>query len=132
VRDLGKAFTGGALGADAVDEVWRKGCGPPRLCRRRPALARGPAPLGDQPLELVGWDQACAPRHFDRLDVREDAAVESRAADAKRLGRLGAGVGEPLDACRLADYRLRLLVAPVLFGATAMPTTRHPYSVHKS
>jgi hypothetical protein len=128
---LREALAGGVSGADALDELGREGGGAARRSGRSSRLARGPAPLGEEPLEFVGRDQACAPRHLDGLDVREDASVEGGAADAEGLGCLGACVREPLDARRLADDRLRLPVAPFLGCSSAVSAARHPCSVHE-
>ena len=81
--------------------------GRPRSSRRRARLG-GSSALGEQSLELVDRDQLGSPWHLDRLDVGQDAPVEGRAAETERLGRLAAGVGEPLDERRLAsDHALR-------------------------
>ncbi len=58
---------------------------------------------------------------FGGGDVREHPPVEGGAAHAERLGRLGAGVGEPLHPGRLAhDYR-RARVTALFLGP---PKTR--------
>lgn len=101
-RDLSQASAGGTLRPDVADEVGREGPWSSGFCRLR-SSSSWPPPFGDQSLELVHRNQAGSPGHLDRLDQREDAAVERRAADAEGLGRLCAGVREPLDAGCLAN-----------------------------
>ena len=109
-----------------------------RLCRRAGVGAGAGPVLCEQALELVGGDQLGAPGHLDGLEEWQDPAVEGGAADPERLGGLGAGVGEPLDAvCLLEDRarrcrgRGRLQVAASLGSGSAEAAARHVYSVQK-
>ncbi|MEX2647236.1 MAG: hypothetical protein WD249_13330 [Gaiellaceae bacterium] len=95
------------------------------------------ATLGDQPLQLVDRDESRAPRHLERLDQRQDAAVECRAAHAERLGGLGARVGESLNTRRFSDDLgrrrggLGAVMASRLLASAFQATTRHAYTVHE-
>jgi hypothetical protein len=105
--DLAQASAGGVRGLDSFDQLlWNL----PRAASDRRCRARltGPPTLGEEPFELVDRDQPCAPRHLDRLHVREDAADKGGATDAERFGGLATGVSEPLDALRWPDDRTRL------------------------
>jgi len=117
--DLAEALAGRALYADAVHDLGRKGYGPSGRAWLASPLARRTLPLADESLELIDRDELRSPRHLDGLDVREDAPVEGRATDAERIGRLRAGVGEPLDARRLAHDRWRLRAPAFLLDAAA-------------
>ncbi len=129
--DLGEALAGVALGTDALDNLWRHRGRTAGRCWGSLRLARCSAPLGDESFELVGWDQASTPRHLDSLNVGEDSAVERGAADAERLGGLGAGVSESLDPSCLADYRGGLRVAALLLRLPLLTAPRHQYGVHE-
>lgn len=107
-RDLTKALALGVLVADSSDHLGREtnsAAGP----RRRPPLSVSPSPsLDDKALDLADGYEADPPPCLDRLDERQDAADEGRAADTERLRRLRARVGEPLYSGRLADDRRRV------------------------
>ena len=136
IGDLAEGPASLALSPDVVYEVGRDSSWPPSLCRLPGWLSR-PPPFGEQSLELVDGDEPRAPRHFNRLDQRQDAMVECRTADAERLGSLRAVVGEPLDALRLSDDlarcrgRIGRCVPARFLTPTSQATARHLFSVHK-
>jgi hypothetical protein len=129
--DLSKPLTGGTFGADACDDLARHGLGTPGRRERRLGRPWRSAALLEESLELVGWNESSAPRHLDRLNVREDATVESRAADAERLGGLGARVGESFDTGRLADDHSWLRVPTLFLRPPLLTASRHQYAIHK-
>jgi hypothetical protein len=131
VSDLGEASASGPFGADACEDIARHGHGAPR--RRERSLGRPwrSTALLEESLELVGWNESSTPRHLDRLNVRKDTAVERGAADAQRLGGLGAGVGEALGAGCLADDHSWLRVPTLFLGAPLLTASRHQFAVHK-
>jgi hypothetical protein len=111
----------------------------PSARRRLKPRSCCPSPLECDSLELVDGDQAGAPGHFDRLDVRQQPP-EGGAADAERLGGLASSVGEPFDVRRLADnhswrqglscerrprFGDRRGVTTRLVGATLLAAARH-------
>ncbi len=143
--DLAEALAGEALAVDAhCDLGWDGWLASPR--RRLDSRSRGASPLSRESLELVDGNQAGTPGQLDRLDVREQAA-EGRAADAKRLGGLAAGVGEPFHLARFAHHhprwrrrrRRRRTSGPVSRSETAARFVRaallaaagHVYNVHE-
>jgi hypothetical protein len=105
------------------------GCDRFRAARLRSARRRSSSSTG---ISLVPEG------HLDRFDEGQHAPVEGRATDAERVGRLRAGIGEPLDARRLADDHERRRghgrrrVSLHILGATAKTSARHERSVHKS
>jgi hypothetical protein len=112
-RDLTQTLGSGVLGLDPLADALRNR---DRATRTRAGLrlASGrPASFPDHALQLVDRDQSCTPRHLDRLNQRQDASVEGGAADAECFRGLCARVGEPLDACRLADDLARSGRRPV-------------------
>lgn len=100
-RDLAEAPSSLALSSDVGNEVRRENLRPSSLGRRYPCVS--PPPLGEQSLELVDGDESRSPRHLDRFDQWEHAAVEGGAAHAERCGRLRARVGESLDTRRFSN-----------------------------
>lgn len=98
--DLAEGPTSGALVADALRDLGWDGrfASPRRWLKSRSCY---PSPLDGQPLEFIDRDQLGTPWQLDRVDVRQQA-TERGAADAERVGSLGAGVGEPLDMVGLA------------------------------
>jgi hypothetical protein len=124
------------LGADVVDEFRRDDARPSPLRPLSRRLSR-PSLLGDQSLELVDGDESRSPRHLDRLDQRQDASVERRAADSDGRGRLRARVGESLDMRLLANDLdwcrgwLGRFVPASLVTSASQAAARHAYNVHK-
>jgi hypothetical protein len=102
-RDLSEASAAGAFGSDSFNDVGLDGCPAPGPCPRLRFPTSWAATLRQDPLELVDGNEPRPPRHFDRLDQRQDAAVEGRAADAERLRSLRARVGEPLNTRRFSN-----------------------------
>jgi hypothetical protein len=89
-RDLSEALPTRALVVGASGDL-RRYRDPAARTQRRTAFGWHLSPsLFEHPLELVDGDQLRAPRHLDRLDERQDASDERRAADAERLGGLRA------------------------------------------
>ena len=135
-RDLAQRSSGRALRPDVVDEVRFEDARPSPARPLRPRSSWPPL-LGDKALELVDGDELRAPRHLDRLDQRQDAAVERGAADAESRGRLGARVGKSFDTCRLSnDFdwcrgRLGSFVPSSLLIPASEAAAGHSYSVHK-
>jgi hypothetical protein len=136
--DLTQALACGMLCSDAVCDAARNSCRPSRFRSTRWPSSR-PSSFRHQPPQLVDGNQPGAPRHLDRLDDRQDAPVERRAADAENLGRLRPRVGEPLDARRLAnDHRRRCgkpgrrrRVSLRFLTPAPQATAGHFQSVHK-
>src|SRR5262249_20367542 len=94
-RDLGKSAAARVLEPDSLDDSPREG--------RRPAgatalagLARRLQVLAQEALQLGHRDQPRPPRRLHRVYPWHHAAVDRGNADAKRLGRLLAAVGEAL------------------------------------
>jgi hypothetical protein len=135
-RDAGEAPAGGMAVADSVDDI---GWNPGGAAARRLGLRLRPrrsAMLGNQSLELVDGNEFRSPGHFDRLDQREDAAVERRAAHSERRSSLCARIDESLDTRRLSnDFGLRpgraggAMPSDLLVSAS-QAAARHSYSVH--
>ena len=106
-RDLRQAPARRMRCTDFLDEAVGEHARP---TRPRPVClgpACWPSSLVGVSLELVDGDQACARSDFDRLDERQDVAVEARPADPERRRRLSAGICEPLDTSRLANDNRR-------------------------
>jgi len=136
--DLTETLAGGVLSPDAAHDIKRKGCRASKCGWRPPSFPSPGPPLSSDTLELVDRDQPRAPWHLDRLEERQHAAGERRAADAEGLGRLRARVGESLDALCLADdsrrpgRRRKRRRRPLAFRLEAPDTAaRHGDSVHK-
>ena len=91
------------LALNAKKDLGQETCLAAGTCRRSALRSCLVPPLGENALELVDGDEARAHVHVQGLDEGEDAPVEGRGTDAECLGRLASGVGEPLDAGRLAD-----------------------------
>jgi hypothetical protein len=130
-RYLSELLTGGTFRADACDDLARHGLGTPGRRGRRLGRPWWSPALLDESLELVGWNESSAPRHLNRLNVREDAAVESRAADAERLSGLGTRIGESFYACCFANDRNWLRVPTAFLRPPLLTASRHQYAVHE-
>jgi hypothetical protein len=136
-RDATKAQTLGPLSADVGDDRRGHRGGPTASRGRLRKSVRRAAPLGEEPLELVGRDEDCAPRHTHGLDVRQDATNEGRAANAKRLGGLSSRVRKPDDLLGGPEIRAALhpgrgARAPRPRHLGAPPTsTRHGQILHE-
>jgi hypothetical protein len=124
------------LRSDLVDELRQERLLPSSLRRFRPRASR-PPPFGYHSLELVDGDESRSPWHLDRLDQRQDATVERRAAHAERRGCLCARVRESFDADRFAGNLGPLRggagrrVPSVPLASASRAAARHAYSVHK-
>ena len=81
--------------------VWDGGRSSRRRRLRPPS--GGPAPLFDEPLELVDRNEPRAPGHVDGLEQWQHPAVESGAAHPERLGGLRPRVGESADLRRVTS-----------------------------
>lgn len=134
--DLAEASSVLPLRSDLGDELRRKRLRPSSFCRFRPGASR-PSPFAYHSLELVDGDESRSPWHLDRLDQRQDATVERRAADSQSLGRLRPRVGEPLDTRRLSnDFdrgrgRIGSRVSSRLLASASQAAAGHAYTVHK-
>ncbi len=107
-RDRGEAAPPGVLRSDPLDYIagsaWLAAARANGSCSSRWLSA-----LGEQTLELIDGDEDLAGRRVDSVDVGQDPPREGGAADPERLGRLGAGVAETLDAgCVTHDDKRRL------------------------
>jgi hypothetical protein len=93
-RYLGEASSARVLEPDSLDDPsrqrWWPACGAAFT-----GLARRLKVLAEKALELGDRDQPLAPGRLDRVDSRDDAAVNGGDADAERFGGLFAAVGEP-------------------------------------
>lgn len=134
--DLGQAPARGTLCLEAFEELGRYGCGSAPCRRWSRAFSSGPSLFFHQPPQLVDRNQLGAPRQLNRLDERQDAPVEGRAADPECRGSLRARVGKALDTGRLSNdldgsFGLRGSVSLSLLAPTSQTTTGHLVSVHK-
>ena len=123
-RDLGEALPGGTRKSDPLDHLSRNGWPSARPWRWLKSLRRSMAAFRNDAFEFVDRDELRTPPHLDGLEIRHQAA-EGRAADAKRLGSLCAGVGEALDPHRLANDRAGLHVAAFLLGPALLSAPGH-------
>jgi hypothetical protein len=134
--NLCQALTRASLRSDATYDGGGDRRTPARRARLRPRPPR-PSPLGDEPLELIHGNQLRTPRHLDRSDVREHAAVERGPADSQSFGSLRPRVRQALDARPVAHDHLgrracRLPVTLPLLGPVPKPPSRHQTPVvHK-
>ncbi len=94
--DLSEAATSRVVETDPLDDALRK--------RLRPtgrtsscATARRRDVVAHEALEFVDGDEPLTPRQLDRVDGRNDTAVDGRDAHPERLGGLAARVGETSD-----------------------------------
>jgi hypothetical protein len=95
--DLAEALASRVCGIDSFDHRFENLPRAASECWCGARLA-GPLAFGEEAFELVDRYQLRAPRHLDRLDIREDSPNEGGGADAERLGGMATRVGEPLDA----------------------------------
>jgi len=92
------------LPPNALDDGWREYRRPSRGATCSLPAARFAMFVKDA-LELVDWDEALAPGQLDRLDGRNDPAIDCREADSERFGSLPTGVRKSLN-LRIASSEL--------------------------
>jgi hypothetical protein len=101
--NLAEAPAPGALLLNPFDDLSGNRGTPPWATPRRELNRRDLGVLFQEPLEFANGNQSCPPRCLYRVQGRDDAAVESRNADAESLGRLPAGVDETFGAVSEAE-----------------------------